>query len=470
MTIVFWASLAALTLLGMRVRFGQSGTPLAVAYCATFVVAPLLSLLLYPDVARTHAFTIMVLAQLPFAAGAVAPRYATRGRPYLESRLTWNPTVAAALTVAFVVTAAATVATLRQITGSGQVTNAYDLNVAYSEARDGGSLGIVGRLGQLALPFAVLCFAAGRTSPDRRTRLLYLAFSMLFTLELVSVRRSTLFYAVACFVIMALATITSTRRLFRVLIGSVAVLCASLWFFGFLQVATHKSRYTSAWDSGIHEGASYVSGNLSYASYFGDGGSPLPRGNSFPNLFQMVDPSLRGAITKPFAALPDGQMFNTSPGYFDVWSDFGLFGLLTFCTALMWLGGRAAGGRMATLGSAALVLLPLTFLFRSNVLGEWIVLQSLVVYPVLVRLALVVSEWGTRAESESTERALSRHRKKEVRHAPSSARRPVPSAGRGVSRHPGAGAHPVPRGSTRQRRGDRTRHRLSLPQSRRQRG
>lgn len=460
MLIISWLMLAALTLAGFAGRFGRRAAPLALAYAVTFVLAPALSVLTFGDVGNSHAFKTLVVTQIPFAViGAVGGRAQEdeRKKP-LEAELTVGKSVAWALIAAFVVTAAASIFTLVQITGGANVTNAYDLNVAYSEARGDGSFGMVARVARLSIPFAVLCFAAGLLARTRRDRVIFFAFAALFTLELVSVKRSILFYTVAALILLWMTSVSDFRKLIRAVAGASLLGLAGLWFFGALQVATHKSAYDSAWESGLHEGATYISGNIPYAALFGPDGYTLPPGNSFPYFFQLFSPDLRGTIEKPFGTLPDGKLFNTSPGYFDVWNDFGWFGLILFALGLAFLASFAVRGRMRTAGSVALTLLPVLFLFRSNVLGELDVLQALVVYPFLARAAVALCR-----KQDANRRSPRRARARKVSYAQNPARGPVLSSGRRVARHTSHGDVPRSAGRRSRSRRRRTGHRRALP-------
>lgn len=376
-----WLIVSSIALLILFVLRRNQSLPALCVMSSTLIVAPLASMLLFPSTEFDWTVTALSVFGLCLLAPQLlsASDHAWAETTIVESRRMWTVLIGGAILVVL-----GNVFVYRTLLSSYSIVNLYQMNVAWSDDTVP-HFGIWGRLSRLAIPLGMLAFAIATLAPVRLgTRRRLYTLSAFFAISTIGVRRSTFLYVCAFYFIIWLTTIRDARRFVRVAAGGAVAYLSLLWFFGYIQIATHKSAYTSPWQSGLHEGLLYFAGNLPYAECAVNGGVKPTPGFSFPFVTQLIG-RLSGNdvhLTKPFCMLATGQLFNTSPAYTDVAVDFGLLGVAVF-GALLGALVAAAGSRLQrSAGVHAVILATILFAVRENILGQLDVIQALVLYPI----------------------------------------------------------------------------------------
>lgn len=381
--------LVAIPMLALLPLFdgGRAYWPFVFAGAFALGIVPGVSAAIFPSVAYGSLAVLDVVLTLALVVPLILLKRTRVSFDVTESKFTFNRKTLVLLTVLLAAVLITTLHMLRTLHDQASSGSLYALNVAYAQNEQ--TFGLWGRISRLAIPAGLACFLAGIYAKNSKERRVYILFAVLFAATLLSVRRSAFFYEVAFYVLAYLTTIQNGRRLFKVMAVGAGATCAALLLFGYVQVQTHKSQYESAWASGIHDGSSYVTGNLPYAECLNVGGTKLPSGTSFPDASAILS-KLNGtsghAGDKPFCRLPDGQLFNTSPAYFDVNSDFGPLGVVSYGALIGVALGLLLRRSRRYVGLEVMLCGVVLFSFRENLLGSLDIVQSLLVYPVLVAL------------------------------------------------------------------------------------
>lgn len=366
----------------MLLSHGIQGAPFAIPVAIVGVVAPVEAAAFF----GANSFASMIPVTVLFLVCLVVPlafgRRVQAGGWSEEFLVRWR--LCRFLLVGIL--AAAFYAQLHMFLRIGQsfdIKSLYDLNVAYS-SEELPSFGLWGRVNRLAMPFGVLAAVCGALSDRGRTRVFYFVVALLYVVALTGPRRSLVFYQVVAYgFVLLLAAVRRGRIRPRLVVGAALALVVLEWFFGAIQIATKKSAYSSAITSGFREGSLYISGNLPYAQCVVASPVGAQRWSAF-NIWDHYVSGNTSAGVKPFCRLNDGHLFNTSPGYVDVYLALGLVGVIVFGLVLGLVLRRASEANRPSAGLVALILTGITFLFRENVFGSLDFLQALLVYAALL--------------------------------------------------------------------------------------
>jgi|GEM_PF-5947861 len=366
---------------------GRAYWPLAFAGVFALGIVPSLSTIVFPTFGYGSIAGLDLALMLAIVTPLLLLKRSRISSDVTEGNFHFDKRTILLLCTLLLVVSIAALHMYRAIRSQASAGSLYDLNVAYAQSQK--TFGLWSRVSRLAIPAGLACFLAGVYSQNSKQRGTYILFAVLFAATLLGVRRSVFFYEAAFYVLAYLTTISDGRRLLKVCAFSAVSSCLALLLFGYVQVQTHKSAYHSAWASGVHDGASYVTGNLAYAECLDQENVKLAPGTSFPDVsavISKIDGKFGHAGAKPFCPLPDGRLFNTSPAYFDVDSDLGPLGVIGY--------GLLIGGSIGLLlrrsrryiGLEVMLAGVVLFSFRENLLGSLDIVQSLLVYPLLTTL------------------------------------------------------------------------------------
>lgn len=361
---------------------GRQAIPfvLAVGSFAVFGVAE--SALFFPVSSFSNALAMCTIFMVAVLLGSLIGGKG-KGHPWVE-REHGTPRIKFLLVVGAAAAIFAQLHILAAERAQYVVTNLYQLNVAASSL-ELQSFGLWGRVNRLAIPLAVYAAVLALHAGKRSDKVHYVLISAAYILALLGPRRSIVFYvAIAIGFVVLLYNYEKRNLRFRTIVFVVLSAVALEWGFGYVQIATHKSTATSAFSSGFHDGSLYAAGSLPYADCV-PSSSPGTKWSAFVAFDHYIGGD-KFAGAQPFCRLPDGRLFNTAPGYINVYFAYGVVAVAVFGLALglvyVWL----RRSRRPSIGLQALILTAVAFQLRENLLGQLDFLQTLAVYALVVFL------------------------------------------------------------------------------------
>jgi oligosaccharide repeat unit polymerase len=393
--IVIWSIVVtSASILLIRI-FGRTGLSFILSYFIVFLIAPVSSFLLYRNFTYDLTVPVIVVALFSLVAGVMfTARFISRAEfcPK-EASVSINLTVILFLSIILVLVLYGNFKIYQLIFSLYQVANLNDLNIAFSDPNLP-SLGIYGRLSRLAIPAGLICFAAMVTTDSRHSKKYLGVFCLLFTASLIGVRRSIFIYQIIFYAITYLSTIRNVKQLFKSLLPLALVSFMIVSVFGYVQVNTNKSKQDSAVLSGLSDGLVYFSGNITYAECISRDIVGLQKGNSLPIYFIVTNRGKVGfdGVKKSFCEIYPGQLFNTSPAYFDFYNDFGYVGEVVFMLVMAFIATLFILGRISLLGLGSIFVSALLLMFRENIIGQLDILYSIVIYPILLSIIIRLSK------------------------------------------------------------------------------
>lgn len=360
---------------------GRSSLALIFGMLILFVASPLTSYLIYDGFNYDSTFTLMIVFFATFAAAGMLVMLSFKINPSksMEASFSLNWQAIHFLTIALVLSLFGTFMMYRLVFSVFSISNLNDLNIAFSSNLLP-SLGIYGRLNRLAIPLGLLCLVLSRNTRDKKMRSILLIYCAIFTSMLIGVRRSTIIVQISLYVTFYLLTVNDIRSMIKSLLITCAAVFSSAWFFGLIQIATNKSAYENPIFSGLIDGLKYFSGNIAYAECISVGKYPYPSGNSLPFFYQLLNIREAGEIYKPFCNIAVGELFNTSPVYFDLYNDGGWVMLIIFSISVSILIFMTYLNKINIIGMKVILTAAIVFFTRENIIGQYDTVYSIVVY------------------------------------------------------------------------------------------
>lgn len=359
---------------------GRQAIPFILAVGSFAVFGVVESALFFPVSSFSNALQICTIFMVALFLGSLVGGRG-KGRPWVEAGH-GTPRIKFLLVLGAAAAVYAQLHILAAERAQYVVTNLYQLNIAASSL-ELQSFGLWGRVNRLAIPLAIYAAVLSLHAVKRSDKVQYVLISAAYIVALLGPRRSIVFYvAIAIGFVVLLHNYEKRNLRFRTIVFVVLSAVALEWGFGFVQIATHKSTATSAFSSGFNDGSLYAAGSLPYADCV-PSSSPGTKWSAFVALDHYIGGD-KFAGAQPFCRLPDGRLFNTAPGYINVYFAYGVVAVAVFGLALGLIYVWLRRSRHPSIGLQALVLTAIAFQLRENLLGQLDYIQALAVYAVVV--------------------------------------------------------------------------------------
>ncbi|ULH14257.1 oligosaccharide repeat unit polymerase (plasmid) [Deinococcus sp. KNUC1210] len=387
-TVIFpWSAMVVILASLMLTLYKRDGLVLTISYVVIFLVAPLSSIIAFPNFNYNTILPILVAAHTFFFFGLFFGfALKVKARPaYWEAMIIYNKRLLYFIVTLLFIVILGNLGVYSIIFSHYSIKSLNDLNIAFSDPNIP-SLGIYGRMARLAIPAGLLCFTAASYSKIPHAKRILYIFCFLFTLTLIGVRRSILIYQLFFYIMAYLSISRSIWGTFKSIIPISFAALLIIFIFGYVQVSTNKTTSDSPLISGIRDGSLYFSGNLAYTECISQRGESLEKGNAIPIIYTAINRlgNSKDNVTKSFCNISEDVKFNTSPAYFDFFNDYGYIGVAIFMFLISFITTLCIVRAIPMAGLGAIFVTTVLFLFRENLVGQLDIILSILVYPFIL--------------------------------------------------------------------------------------